>query len=253
MKKESKRQPAAEKIELLKEQDQSLEACQEDEKDGQELVQNEISKRQELNLEDGNDSAKLKEESSKENSSKDGQTSKGNENIALSKKQQFFQFLKFLAFSLSAGVIQLVSFELLYNWTDALAWWPAYLISIILSVIWNFTFNRKFTFKAASNVPLAMTLVIIYYAMFIPVSTFGGDALEEIGWNGTLVTVIMMVLNFATEFIWDKFIVFNDKVINKISNKFKALFKKEQILEHEIEQVEIKEKEKESSEEEKAD
>ena len=253
MKKESKRQPAAEKIELLKEQDQSLEACQEDEKDGQELVQNEISKRQELNLEDGNDSAKLKEESSKENSGKDGQTSKGNENIVLSKKQQFLQFLKFLAFSLSAGVIQLVSFELLYNWTDALAWWPAYLISIILSVIWNFTFNRKFTFKSASNVPLAMTLVIIYYAMFIPVSTFGGDALEEIGWNGTLVTVIMMVLNFATEFIWDKFIVFNDKVINKISNKFKALFKKEQILEHEIEQVEIKEKEKESSEEEKAD
>ena len=89
--------------------------------------------------------------------------------------------------------------------------------------------------------------------MFIPISTFGGNALEQIGWNGTLVTFIMMVLNFITEFFWDKFIVFNDKLINKISNKFKGLFKKEQILEHEIEQVEIKEKEKESSEEEKAD
>lgn len=227
MKKE-REQANFEKIEPLSEQDQSVEkilvACQEDEKDGQELAQNEISKRQELNLEDGNDSAKLKEESSKENSSKDGQTSKGNENIVLSKKQQFLQFLKFLAFSLSAGVIQLVSFELLYNWTDALAWWPAYLISIILSVIWNFTFNRKFTFKAASNVPIAMTLVIIYYAMFIPVSTFGGDALEAIGWNGTLVTVLMMVLNFATEFFWDKFIVFNDKLINKIIKTFGNAF-----------------------------
>ena len=176
-----------------------------------------------------------------------------NEEVILSKKQEFFQFLKFLAFSISAGVIQLISFELLYTWTKCLAWWPAYLISITLSVIWNFTFNRKFTFKAASNVPLAMTIVIIYYAMFIPVSTFGGNALEQIGWNGTLVTFIMMVLNFITEFFWDKFIVFNDKLINKISNKFKGLFKKEQILEHEIEQVEIKEKEKESSEEEKAD
>ena len=258
MKKE-RQQANVEKIEPLSEQDQSVEkilaTAQEEERSGQELAKNEIFQSQDLNLEvDGNKAVQLKaENSSEENISKDEHTNKGNENIVLSKKQQFLQFLKFLAFSLSAGVIQLVSFELLYNWTDALAWWPAYLISIILSVIWNFTFNRKFTFKAASNVPLAMTLVIIYYAMFIPVSTFGGDALEAIGWNGTLVTVLMMVLNFATEFFWDKFIVFNDKVINKISNKFKALFKKEQILEHEIEQVEIKEKEKESSEEEKAD
>lgn len=230
MKKE-RQQANFEKIEPLSEQDQSVEkilaTAQEEERSGQELAKNEISKSQDLNLEeDENKAVQLKEE----NSSKDGQTSKGNENIVLSKKQQFLQFLKFLAFSLSAGVIQLVSFELLYNWTDALAWWPAYLISIILSVIWNFTFNRKFTFKAASNVPIAMTLVIIYYAMFIPVSTFGGDALEAIGWNGTLVTVLMMVLNFATEFFWDKFIVFNDKLINKIIKNFgKAFTRREKV------------------------
>lgn len=229
MKKE-RQQANVEKIEPLSEQDQSVEkiltTAQEEERSGQELAQNEIFQSQDLNLEvDGNKAVQLKaENSSEENSSKDEQTNKGNENIVLSKKQQFLQFLKFLAFSLSAGVIQLVSFELLYNWTDALAWWPAYLISIILSVIWNFTFNRKFTFKAASNVPIAMTLVIIYYAMFIPVSTFGGDALEAIGWNGTLVTVIMMVLNFATEFFWDKFIVFNDKLINKIIKTFGNAF-----------------------------
>lgn len=131
-------------------------------------------------------------------------------------KAEILQFLKFLAFSLSAGVIQLLSFELLYNWTSALPWWPSYLISIILSVIWNFTFNRKFTFKSASNVPISMTLALCFYVMFIPVSVFGGDALETSGWNGTLVTILMMVINFILEFFWDKFIVFNDKIVAKI-------------------------------------
>lgn len=131
-------------------------------------------------------------------------------------KAEILQFLKFLAFSLSAGVIQLLSFELLYNWINALPWWPSYLISIILSVIWNFTFNRKFTFKSASNVPISMTLALCFYVMFIPVSVFGGDALEASGWNGTLVTLLMMVINFILEYFWDKFLVFNDKIVAKI-------------------------------------
>lgn len=70
---------------------------------------------------------------------------------------------------------------------------------VALSVIWNFTFNRKFTFKSASNVPLAMTLVFLFYCAFAPASVFGGNALESIGWNGTLVTVLMMAINFVTE------------------------------------------------------
>lgn len=131
-------------------------------------------------------------------------------------KAEILQFLKFLAFSLSAGVIQLLSFELLYDWTSALPWWPSYLISIILSVLWNFTFNRKFTFKSASNVPISMSLALCFYVMFIPVSVFGGDALEASGWNGTLVTLLMMVINFILEYFWDKFIVFNDKIVAKI-------------------------------------
>ena len=139
------------------------------------------------------------------------------------KKQQFLQILKFTGFSISAGAIQLLSFSLLYEWTACLPWWPSYLISIILSVIWNFTFNRKFTFKAANNIPLAMTLVLIYYAAFTPASVFGGDALEKL-WGsdfGILVTVLMMVINFVTEFVWDKFIVFNEKVTDKIILIFK--------------------------------
>lgn len=150
-------------------------------------------------------------------------TEKQTENNAksLSKKDQIIQFLKFLGFSISAGVIQILSFELLYNWIGWKVWWASYLISIILSVVWNFTFNRKFTFKSASNVPIAMTLVIIYYCVFTPISVFGGDALEGIGWNGTLVTFLMMVINFLTEYVWDRFIVFNEKITNKILGWFK--------------------------------
>ncbi len=143
----------------------------------------------------------------------------------LSKKKQFIQILKFTAFSISAGVIQLLSFSILYDWTKWLqnSWWAAYLISIVLSVIWNFTFNRKFTFASAANVPLAMALVTVYYCMFIPVSVFGGDALEEL-WGeklGIVVTVLMMIINFVTEFLWDKFLVFNDRVMKKIEGLFK--------------------------------
>lgn len=136
-------------------------------------------------------------------------------------KQQFFQFLKFLAFSLSAGVIQIVTFELLYTVIGWKSWWATYLISIILSVVWNFTFNRKFTFKAATNVPVSMVLALLFYVPFIPLSVFGGNALEGIGWNGTLVTLMMMVINFLGEFVWDKFIVFNEKVVDKIVKKRK--------------------------------
>ena len=135
------------------------------------------------------------------------------------KKTQFLEILKFTAFSLSAGVIQILSFELLYSWIGWKVWWPCYLISILLSVVWNFTFNRKFTFKSASNVPISMTLAILFYLPFIPASVFGGRALENAGWDGTLVTALMMVINFALEFLWDKFVVFNEKVTSKILRK----------------------------------
>ncbi len=137
--------------------------------------------------------------------------------------QQFIEILKFTGFSISAGVIQLVSDGILCDWTGWLPWWPAYLISVVLSVIWNFTFNRKFTFKAANNVPLAMCLVLVYYCAFIPLSVFGGNAIAaQLPENlGLLVTFMMMLINFVTEFVWDKFIVFNRKVTDRILNLFK--------------------------------
>ena len=137
-------------------------------------------------------------------------------------KEQLIQMLKFTGFSLSAGVIQLVSDGILCDWTGWLPWWPAYLISVLLSVIWNFTFNRKFTFRAANNVPVAMGLVVLYYCAFIPLSVFGGDAIAaRLPANfGLLVTFMMMLVNFVTEFIWDKFVVFNDNVTQKIVRMF---------------------------------
>lgn len=148
-----------------------------------------------------------------------------------SKGKQFLQFLIFTGFSISAGVIQFVSTGILSTWTGWIPYWIAYLIGLVLSVVWNFTFNRKFTFKAANNVPLAMVLVVVYYCAFTPLSTFGADAIVD-AWKSAagehwhdayemIITASMMILNFLTEFIWDKFVVFNAKVTDSILNRFK--------------------------------
>ena len=147
------------------------------------------------------------------------------------KLKQFLQFLIFTGFSISAGVIQFVSTGILSTWTGWVPYWLAYLIGLVLSVVWNFTFNRKFTFKASNNVPLAMGLVIIYYCAFTPLSTFGADAIVDAwqkaagaNWHDSfemVITASMMILNFLTEFLWDKFVVFNAKVTDSILKRFK--------------------------------
>ncbi len=140
------------------------------------------------------------------------------------KKQNWWQVLKFTLFSISAGVIQFGVFTLLSevaHWT----FWPSHLIALSLSVLWNFTFNRKFTFKSATNMPIAMTLAFCFYLPFTPATVFGGQALVDAGWHSLLVEALTMVLNFVLEFVWQKFVVFNEKVTNKILNIFK---KKEQ-------------------------
>ena len=147
------------------------------------------------------------------------------EEIKPSKNQQFIQFIKFTLFSASAGAIQLLSTTILHQWTGWLLdyYWLAYIIGLTLSVIWNFTFNRKFTFKAANNVPLAMTLVIIYNCIIVVPLALGGDALVKL-WGeqwGILVTAISLLINFITEFFWDKYIVFNQKVTDRLLNLFK--------------------------------
>lgn len=119
--------------------------------------------------------------------------------------------LKFALFSISAGIIQMGSFTI-FNELIKMPYWIGYLIALILSVIWNFTLNRKYTFKSANNVPVAMLKVAGYYAVFTPLSTLLEKYLTDIGWNEYLVTVINMLINFVTEFIFDKFVVFRNSI-----------------------------------------
>lgn len=137
--------------------------------------------------------------------------------VKLKRKNEVVRIIKFVLLSASAGVIQLVSFtllnELAFGATQTgVGYWVPYLISLVLSVIWNFTFNRKFTFKSAANVPKAMFLVFLYYCVFTPVSTLGGSALEGIGWNEYIVLAISMALNMITEFLYTRFVVYRNSL-----------------------------------------
>ena len=124
------------------------------------------------------------------------------------KKKETLRFIKFLLFSASAGLIEFGSFSLLSACTPW-PYWPCYLIALCLSVLWNFTLNRKFTFQSAANVPVAMAKVAAYYAVFTPLSTILGSCLTgSLGWNEYLVTIVNMLLNFSTEFLYQRFFVF---------------------------------------------
>ena len=128
------------------------------------------------------------------------------------KKKELIRSLKFLLFSISAGAIQILSFTLL-NELLHLPYWVSYLIALVLSVIWNFTLNRRFTFRAANNVPVAMLKVAAYYAVFTPLSTLLEKYLTDtVGWNEYLVTFLNMVINFVTEYLFDTFVVFRGAI-----------------------------------------
>lgn len=134
------------------------------------------------------------------------------------KKAELIRGVKFFLFSVSAGVIQIGVFTLL-NELAGLEYWVSYLIALVLSVVWNFTFNRKFTFKSAANVPIAMIKVACYYAVFTPLSTLLEFYLTSINWNEYLVTAINMVINFTTEFLYQRFFVFGKSLDTAVSNK----------------------------------
>ena len=126
----------------------------------------------------------------------------------LSGRQTAWQFIKFTLFSISAGLIQAGAFALL-NELTGLPYWPSYLIALVLSVVWNLTFNRRFTFRSSVNMSKAMALVLAYYAVFTPLSTWWGDALTGIGWNEYLVLGGTMVINFITEYLFQSLVVFH--------------------------------------------
>lgn len=131
--------------------------------------------------------------------------------VKISGKQNFFQFIKFTLFSASAGIIEFGTFTLL-NELTGWSYWPCYLIALVLSVVYNFTVNRRFTFKSAANIPIAMLKVFGYYCVFTPLSTLWGAALAEIGWNYYIVLGGTMVTNFVTEFLFTRFVVYRNSI-----------------------------------------
>ena len=143
--------------------------------------------------------------------------------------KEALRVVKFALFSVSAGIIQIVSFTILNEFTN-LSYAPCYLTALVLSVLWNFTFNRKFTFKSASNVPVAMLKVACYYAVFTPLTTWLGDYLTgTVGLNEYLVTGINMTLNFTTEFLYDRYFVFGKSIdTNDLAQKEKEKSKEEE-------------------------
>lgn len=135
-------------------------------------------------------------------------------------QKELWRWVKFILFSVSAGLIQIGSFAFL-NEVVHLRYWESYLIALVMSVVWNFTLNRRFTFKSANNVPIAMLKVFGYYCVFTPLSTILGDWLaEDLLWNEYLVTFLNMVANFVTEFLFQRFVVFRTTIdTNKLANR----------------------------------
>ena len=121
-------------------------------------------------------------------------------------KKQLLQALKFTAFSISAGVIQIGSFAILEIFIKD--YWVPYLISLVLSILWNFTLNRRFTFKSAANVPVAMAKVFGFYLVFTPLSTWLGDLAEKNGGNDFVILIVTMLANFVLEYLFCKLVVY---------------------------------------------
>lgn len=153
-----------------------------------------------------------------------------------------WQFIKFALFSASAGIIQILSFTLMseviiklpflqnlmetnktFSKIMSNEYGPMYLIALLLSVIWNFTFNRKFTFKSAANVPIAMLKVLAFYCVFTPVSTLLGNYFTAKYADVTAINYIVlactMACNMITEFLYDKFVVFKGSENTAVKEK----------------------------------
>jgi len=134
------------------------------------------------------------------------------------KNKELIRTIKFALFSASAGIIEILAFSLL---NELVKWpyWPCYLIALTLSVLWNFTLNRNFTFQSASNVPIAMLKVAAFYLVFTPASTLLGNyQAETLLWNEYLVTGLNMVANFVLEYLYDRFFVFGSSLDTKKNN-----------------------------------
>ena len=136
------------------------------------------------------------------------------------KMREVWRFIKFALFSASAGIIEIAVFSLL-NELTGWGYWACYLPALVLSVVWNFTLNRRYAFRAEGSYTRQMLLVFLFYCAFTPASTLLGDWLADtVGWNEYLVTALNMIANFVLEFLYDRFVVFRGKVdTNAVARK----------------------------------
>ena len=140
------------------------------------------------------------------------------------KRREIFRAVKYTLFAASAGIIEFGSFTLLTlipelnpELNHSIYWIPA-LISLVLSVIWNFTFNRRYTFQSANNIPVAMLKVLAYYVVFAPLSIWLAQMylIDTLEWNEFLVKAVVMLVNFITEFLYQRFFVFRDSLDTRV-------------------------------------
>lgn len=152
----------------------------------------------------------------------------------MGKKENALQAIKFACFSASAGIIQVVSFTLLNELlpttdsTNAIAQWffnseygGSYLVALTLSVLWNFTFNRKFTFKSAANIPVAMLKIFAFYCVFTPVSTIFGEMVAQrftASYVEYIILAVTMATNMVSEFLYCRFFVYKNSM-NTLDDK----------------------------------
>lgn len=146
-------------------------------------------------------------------------SSQKDEKVALTPRQTVIQIVKFVLFSAGAGIIQVLTFTLLNEGFKISSYNACYLPALVLSVLYNFTVNRKFTFKSAANVPIAMLKVAVYYCIFTPLSAWWGDALEAAGWNEYLVLALTMLVNLSTEFLYCRFFVYGKSINTNAAGK----------------------------------
>lgn len=127
-------------------------------------------------------------------------------------RKELLRTIEYFMIASSAGLIEISLYTLL-DFATPLPYWPAYLIALVASVLWNFTLNRRYTFRAANKIAPAMLKVAAYYAVFTPLSTmFGNYLAEDLLWNGVLVTLINILINGVTEFLYQRFFVFGKAV-----------------------------------------
>ena len=143
--------------------------------------------------------------------------------VEKNKKKEVWRAVKFALFSASAGIIETVAMILCEEVIKIPGHYVCYTIALVLSVLWNFTFNKKFTFKSAANVPKAMLLVFLFYVPFAPLSIWLEHILADVnGWNEYVVLAINMALNLSLEYLWDSKVVYRDSMdTNDVAEKQK--------------------------------